>query len=74
MSRQDPAYLLEVVHELLNRFEVEWDRQQSSDEIDTVWVSTVMFLLVSCFGGMRGYEVVCDDITYHRYIRQTDRK
>jgi hypothetical protein len=62
MTRQDRAYSLEVIHELLNRFEVEWDRQQSIHEIDSEWVSAVMFLLVSSFGGMRGYEVVWTDL------------
>ena len=62
MTRQDRAYSLDLIHELLLRFEAEWDRQQSADDVDVVWVSAVMFLLVSSFGGMRGYEVVWTDL------------
>ena len=58
MTRQDRAYSLDVIHEMLDRFEVKWDRQQESGEVDLQWLSAVMFLLVSSFGGMRGYEVV----------------
>jgi hypothetical protein len=62
MSRQDRAYSLELIHELLTRFEFEWERQQEEGDIDMLWLSAVMFLLVSCFGGMRGYEVVWTDL------------
>lgn len=61
-SRQDQAYSLEVIHELLRRFEFEWERQEAKGEIDMHWLSAVMFLLVSSFGGMRGYEVVWTDL------------
>ena len=62
MSRQDRAYSLEVIHEMLERFEAEWCRQQELDDVDIHWLSAVMFLLVSSFGGMRGYEVVWTDL------------
>ena len=62
MSRQDRAYSLELIHELLTRFELEWERQQEQGEINLIWLSAVMFLLVSSFGGMRGYEVVWTDL------------
>ena len=62
MSRQDRAYSLELVHELLDRFESEWERQQEAEEIDLHWLSAVVFLLASCLGGMRGYEVVWADL------------
>ena len=62
MTRQDRAYSLDVIHELLDRFESEWGRQTESGEIDLSWISAVMFLLVSSFGGMRGYEVVWTDL------------
>jgi hypothetical protein len=53
---------LELVHELLDRFESEWERQQEAEEIDLHWLSAVVFLLASCLGGMRGYEVVWADL------------
>lgn len=62
MTRQDRAYSLELVHEMLERFENEWTRQEDRQEVDLKWISAVMFFLVSCFGGMRGYEVVWTDL------------
>lgn len=62
MSRQDRAYSLELLHEMLRRFELEWERQEELGSIDLQWLSAVMFLLVSSFGGMRGYEVVWTDL------------
>jgi hypothetical protein len=61
-TRQDRAYSLEHIHELLEYFESEWDRQQQADAINLVWLSAVMFLLVSSFDGMRGYKVVWTDL------------
>ena len=34
MTRQDRAYSLDVIHELLARFDEEWDRQQDTGVID----------------------------------------
>ena len=48
-------------------FELEWERQQEDGEIDMLWLSAVMFLLVSSFGGMRGYEVVWTDLALAAY-------
>lgn len=39
MSRQDRAYSLKLIHELLNLFELEWERQQENSN----WLSAVMF-------------------------------
>ncbi len=47
---------------MLDRFELEWDRQQELDQVDLHWLSAVMFFLAACFGGMRGYEVVWADL------------
>lgn len=58
--RQDKAYTLEVLHELLRRFESEWYDMEG--EVTMHWISGVMFLLTSCLGGMRGYEVVWTDL------------
>ena len=62
MTRQDRAYSLDVIHELLRRFDDEWERQRELGNVDQKWISAVMFLLVSSFGGMRGYEVVWTDL------------
>ena len=52
MLQQDHVYSLELIHELLECLEAEWDCQQLLDKIDYIWISAVIFLLVSLFGGM----------------------
>ncbi len=62
---QDRAYSIEVVHKLLEMYEAEWDRYGYNIPLTTI--SACMFLLVSCLGGMRGYEVVWTDLAALRY-------
>lgn len=59
--RQDRAYALAELLELLRMYEEEWKELKFEMPIDHL--SACMFLLVSCLGGMRGYEVVWTDLT-----------
>ena len=65
---QDRAYSSEVLHALLDMYEKEWDEHRGRLPLQSV--SAVMFLLVSCLGGMRGYEVVWTDLGALRYDLQ----
>ena len=56
MTRQDRAYTLALVHEMLRRFEEDWDRVDGNPTVQ--WISSVMISLTTCLGGMRGYEAV----------------
>ena len=56
---QDRAYTLDVLLELLKLYEMEWEEHDYSIPRQTI--STVMFLLVTCLGGMRGFEAVWTD-------------
>lgn len=58
--RQDYAYTLDVVHEFLCISEEEYSRARSIVPLE--WISAVMFFLVTCLGGMRGYEAVWTDL------------
>ena len=53
---QDRAYTLELLHALLEMFELEW--QVHGYSVPMVSIYSVMFLLVICVGGMCGYEAV----------------
>jgi hypothetical protein len=57
---QDRAYSTDIILALLAMFEKEWEEMGS--EIPLHSLRSVMFLLVSCLGGMRGYEVVWTDL------------
>ena len=63
--RQDLAYTLGVLLELLSMFEDEWRSMRCDMPIEHL--SACMFLLVACLGGMRGYEVVWTDLTALRH-------
>ena len=60
MTRQDKAYTLALVHEMLNRFEQDWEKCDGQPSVK--WISAVMLFLTTCLGGMRGYEVVWTDL------------
>ena len=60
-TRQDRAYTLPLLHEMVRRCEDHWE--ESDGEPTLTWISAVMFLLASCLGGMRGYEVVWADLS-----------
>ena len=63
--QQDRAYSLEVVHKLLGMFENEYT--DFGDAMPYAHISACMFLLVTCLGGMRGYEAVWTDLAALRY-------
>jgi hypothetical protein len=58
---QDRAYSIEVLLELLRMYEEEWAEMQFDMPMEHL--SACMFLLVTCLGGMRGYEVMWTDLT-----------
>ena len=62
---QDRAYTLPLLHKLLHMYELEYldERAPMSNES----ICSCMFLLVSCLGGMRGFEVVWTDLAALRY-------
>ena len=62
---QDRAYTIEVLHALLDSYETEWNDNDS--EMSLATLSSCMFLLVSCLGGMRGFEVMWTDLAALRY-------
>lgn len=59
--RQDRAYSLAELLELLRMYEMEWEELKFRMPI--LHLAACMFLLVSCLGGMRGYEVVWTELT-----------
>lgn len=63
--RQDRAYTLEVLLKLLDMFEEEWIKFGRNMRLHNI--AACMFLLVSCLGGMRGYEVMWTDLAALRY-------
>ena len=62
---QDRAYTIGVLLALLEMYEEEWERLELEMPINSI--SSCMFLLVSCLGGMRGFEVVWTDLGALRY-------
>ena len=62
---QDRAYTLEVILALLEMYELEWEKDGLGMPLNSMY--SCMFLLVSCLGGMRGYEVVWTDLAALRY-------
>ena len=63
--RQDRAYTLPIVHKLLAMYEAEYDDDTSAMTHESY--CSCMFLLCSCLGGMRGFEVVWTDLAALRY-------
>ena len=51
---QDRAYTTAIIHALLKSYKNEWTKLSWTIPVHTM--CSVMFLLVSCLGGMRGYE------------------
>ena len=62
---QDRAYSLDVLLALLEMFEQEWEVHGYGISLNSMY--SVMFLLITCLGGMRGYEAVWTDLTALRY-------
>ena len=63
--RQDRAYTIAVLHALLAMYEAEY--QELGDSMPFNSLCSCMFLLVTCLGGMRGYEAVWTDLATLRY-------
>jgi hypothetical protein len=62
---QDRAYTIELLLALIEMYEEEW--QTYYLRMPLVSVRTCMFLLVSCLGGMQGFEVVWTDLAALKY-------
>jgi hypothetical protein len=62
---QDQAYTIEVLLALIEMFEQEWQTFYLAIPLPSI--CACMFLLVSSFGGMRGFEVVWTDLATLRY-------
>ena len=63
--RQGRAYTMPVLHKLLHMYEMEYQERGVDMTLDSI--CSCMFLLVSCLGGMRGFEVVWTDLVALRY-------
>ena len=63
--RQDRAFTLPVLHRLLSMYELEYEDEDG--EMTHESFCACMFLLCSCLGGMRGFEVVWTDLAALRY-------
>ena len=60
VPKQDRVYSAEVVHKLLEIFEEEY--QELGQDMPHHSMCSVMLLLLTCLGGMRGYEAVWTDL------------
>ena len=63
--KQDRAYTIKVVLKLLEMYEMEF-RDLGADMSDDS-MNSCMFLLLTCLGGMRGFEAVWTDLAALRY-------
>lgn len=63
--KQDRAYSLELLLKLLELYEAEW--VQFGYDVPINSICSVMFLLLTCLGGMRGFEAVWTDLGALRY-------
>ena len=63
--RQDRAYTLSLLHRLLEMYEQEWEEKKFAINLQVI--SAAMFLIITCCGGMRGYEAVWTDLSALRY-------
>ena len=62
---QDRAYTIEILHALLAMYESEYTQLGHSMPLNAI--CSCMFLLVTCLGGMRGFEAVWTDLATLRY-------
>ena len=62
---QDRSYTLELMHTLFEMYELEC--QEHGYSVPMVSIYSVMFLIATCLGGMRGYEAVWADLDAIRY-------
>ena len=63
--RQDRAYTIEVLLKLVSMYELEWNDLGLAMPMHSL--CSCMFLLLSCLGGMRGYEAVWTDLSALNY-------
>ena len=73
LVQQDRAATLKILHKLLEMYEQEWLYHRF--EIDLEVLSAARFLIITCCGGMQGYEAVwtdpsahCYDVSYCEYL------
>lgn len=64
--RQDRAYSIEVLLKLLSMYEEEF-QELGVAGMSMESMNSVMFLLLTCLGGMRGYEAVWTDLAALKY-------
>ena len=63
--RQDRAYSIDIVHKLLEMYEDEYQDATTAMSLNSI--CACMFLLLTCLGGMRGYEAMWTDLSGLRY-------
>ena len=63
--KQDRAFTIRVLHKLLENYEKEY--QGYGWRMSNTSMHSVMFLLLTCLGGMRGFEAVWTDLAALRY-------
>ena len=61
LVRQDRAYTIGVLLKLLDMYEAEY--QDLENEMSPESMDACLFLLLTCLGGMRGYEAVWTDLS-----------
>ena len=57
---QDRAYTIQILHKLLDMFEKEYNDLEDAMPMNSI--CACMFLLLTCLGGMRGFEAVWTDL------------
>ena len=62
---QDKAYTIKVLLKLVSMFEAEWSDLGLDIPLESI--CACIFLLLTCLGGMRGYEAVWTDLAALRY-------
>ena len=63
--KQDRAFTIQVLHALLAMYEEEYQELGSLIPLNSI--CSCMFLLLTCLGGMRGFEAVWTDLATLRY-------
>ena len=62
---QDRAYTIQVLHKLLEMYETEY--RELGQNMSMISLNACMFLLLTCLGGMRGFEAVWTDLAALQY-------
>ena len=63
--RQDRAYTLEVLHALIAMYQAEYEELRDTMSLNSI--SSCMFILLTCLGGMCEYEAFRTDLASLRY-------